>query len=103
MSKLDEALENLKQEIGNDSLIQEYFRLRNLITSSEEIRSLKKQIDEAQVSLSLSMGNEEAHAAKKAEYEQLVALYDVHPLISNFSNIQIEVHEFLKNIADLLE
>jgi cell fate (sporulation/competence/biofilm development) regulator YmcA (YheA/YmcA/DUF963 family) len=49
------------------------------------------------------MADEQEHAIKKAEYENLLTVYDNHPLVANFTSIQSEVHNFLKNIADLLD
>ncbi|HOF53229.1 MAG TPA: YlbF family regulator [Bacilli bacterium] len=103
MNNIENALDNLEREIMNSELIKEYFRLRALIGENEELKALKIKVNAAQVALSLSMADEQEHALKKAEYENLLAVYDNHPLVANFTSIQSEVHNFLKNIADLLD
>ncbi|MFA7378549.1 MAG: YlbF family regulator [Erysipelotrichia bacterium] len=103
MTDLQKSLLTLKEEINNNDLVKEYFRIRNLVEKNEEINSLKKKINDAQVKLSLSMGEQENHSANKKVYEQLVIKYESHPLIANFLSLQIELRVFLQNIADLLE
>lgn len=103
MNNIENALDNLEREIMNSELVKEYFRLRALIGENEELKALKIKVNAAQVALSLSMADEQEHALKKAEYENLLAVYDNHPLVTNFTSIQSEVHNFLKNIADLLD
>ena len=103
MSNFETALANLKQEIYDDELIKEYFRVRDLVLKNEELKELKQQINDLQIKLSLNMVNPELHACYKRDYEQLLNKYNLHPLISNFTFLQSEVHDFLQNIADLLE
>ena len=103
MNKLSDALNSLQQEIMNDEIVKEYFRVRDLIIHDEQIKQLKNKVNNAQVALSLSMGDEEEHAKKKSEYERVLSKYEAHPMVANFTNLQIELYDFLKNIADLLE
>ncbi|MDD3938585.1 MAG: YlbF family regulator [Bacilli bacterium] len=103
MSKLDDALQNLEQEIMESELVKEYFHLRHLVEENQELKQLKSEVNAAQSALSLSMGNKKLHAIKKDEYEKILAIYDNHPLVANFAIIQLELQDFLKNIADLLE
>lgn len=103
MTNVEKSLLSLKEEINNSDLVKEYFRLRDLVEKNNEITLLKKKINDAQVKLSLSMADEEKHSENRKEYERLVAEYDSHPLIANFSSLQIELRVFLQNIADLLE
>lgn len=103
MNRLDDALQQLEREVANSELVKEYFCLRTLIKESEEVKLLKSRVNEAQAALSLSMGNKEQHAIKKDDYEKMLAIYENHPLIANYASIQLELYDFLKNIADLLE
>lgn len=103
MTKVEQALKSLKEEIFENPLVKEYFRVREVVAKDETLNQLKKRISDAQVNLSLSMAEQEKHQTNKVIYEQLLNDYDTHPLIVNFTQLQAEVHTLLKEIVDLLE
>jgi len=99
---LEEKVQDLVDEIHRQTIVVEYFRLRNLIEQSPEIKALRKQLSDAQVALSLSFVDPKQHEAKKTFYETLLNEFNNHPLIANYESLKSELRDLLKNIAELL-
>jgi cell fate (sporulation/competence/biofilm development) regulator YmcA (YheA/YmcA/DUF963 family) len=96
MSKeIDEAIEKIKGDIDNDPLIMRYLKLEELISSSESLNSLKKEID----FLKKCNINEE----EKVKYKDLLNKYNSDPLVIEFKNISDEVYNLLEEIKEEIE
>lgn len=87
MSKPIEIATELKKELDNLPLFQEYKRLREAVDSDKDISELKTAIAKAK-----AQGNEDLH-------KELLERYNSHPLIINLNIIESEVADYLNQIS----
>ena len=85
-----ELAKELKQEIDKLPLFQEYLRIKDLLEKDESVNSLKKEI-----ALAKQNGNNELH-------KELLNKYNSHPIVTNYSILQNEVYEYLKQVTDII-
>ena len=90
MDKILELTTQLKEEIDNLPLFQEYLRVKQLINESEEIEGLKKEIALAKIH-----HDDERH-------KELLDQYNSHPLIVNYESLKAEVYDYLKHISEIV-
>lgn len=90
MDKILELSTQLKEEIDNLPLFQEYLRVKQLISESEEIEGLKKEIALAKIH-----HDDERH-------KELLDQYNSHPLIVNYESLKAEVYDYLKQISEIV-
>jgi len=93
--EIDEAIESIKDDLLNDPLINRYLELEELISSSESLNSLKKEINY----LKKCNINEE----EKIKYKNLLKQYNNNPLVTEFRNVSDEVFNLLEEIKEELE
>ena len=90
MDRITELANELKKELDNLPLFQEYKRVKALVNSSSEIQGLKKQI-----ALAKAHHENDRHKALLEEYNS-------HPLIVNLNALENEVYDYLKQISDIV-
>ena len=90
MDKITELATELKKELDNLPLFQEYKRVKNLVDTSGDIEELKRQIALAKVH-----NENEKHKALLEEYNS-------HPLIVNLNALENEVYDYLKQISEIV-
>ena len=90
MDKIKELAAELKNELDELPLFQEYKRVKDLVASSSEIGELKRQI-----ALAKLHNENEKHKALLEEYNS-------HPLIVNLSALENEVCDYLKQISEIV-
>ena len=90
MDEILKLAKELKDEIDKLPLFQEYNRVKKLLEDDPEIKQLKKEI-----ALAKSRGDDNTH-------QELLARYNNHPLVVNYTSLQIEVYEYLKQVSDIV-
>ena len=90
MNDAIELAKELKEEILKEPLIVEYFRIKRLVESNEEINTLKRDI-----ALSKTHHEDELH-------KELLAKYNSHPLVVNYNTLKEEVNEYLSEISKIV-
>ena len=90
MDKVDQALNELKEELDNSPIIQEYLRLKEVLENDEELKAMRQEI--------ARLTNE----GKEEEKEALLAIYNSHPVVNNYSEAREEVISLLREIKDIL-
>lgn len=90
MNNIEEVTSLLKKELDDTPLIKEYKSLKEIISNSEEIKELKKQI--------IRSKNE----GRNSDHTFLLEKYNNHPLIVNFENIKSELNEYLKELVSVI-
>lgn len=90
MSDSIKLAKELKGEILKEPLIEEYFRVKNLLDSDVEINLLKKEIALAKI-----------HNYNKL-HQDLLSRYNNHPLVVNYNVLKEEVNEFLLEISKIV-
>ena len=88
MSRVIELTQELKKELDNLPLFQEYKRIKGLVDSSDELKELKAEIARAS-------GDKEKHTA-------LLERYNNHPLIVNLNGLENEVSDYLRQICEII-
>ena len=90
MSELDEILQKLKEELDNSPVIQEYLRCKYALENKEELKRMRRDIAR------LTSEN------KLEERDALLAIYNSHPIVTNYNLIEEEVKGLLNQIKDIL-
>ena len=90
MSDVIKLTKELKQDLDNLPLFQEYKRVKELVSSNEELNELHKEI--CQVS----------KTQDKAKHQALLERYNSHPLIVNLRELEGEVREYLAQISEII-
>ena len=90
MDKIIELAKELKTELDNLPLFQEYKRIKELVDSSDEIEELKRKIALAKI-------HEDSD-----EHQRLLDEYNNHPLIVNYNSLKNEVYDYLKQISEIV-
>ena len=89
------TIDEIKENLNNDTLIIEYKNLKRAILVSEEIQNLKFEIE------SLKKCNIDKET--KEHLKELNNKLNNLPLIVNFKNIEEEVNLLFKDIKDILD
>lgn len=87
---LELSLENLKKELDNSPIIQEYLSLKKIIENDEELKKTREDIAR------LTNDN------KLEERDALLAIYNDHPIVINYEQAREEVINLLTQIKDIL-
>ena len=90
MNKPEEIAEELHNELLKEPVIQEYLRLKNLYFSNPELEELRTNIAR------LKAEN------KEEEWENLLEVYDKHPLVVNYKNALEDARELLEEIKEII-
>ena len=89
-NELELSLENLKNELDNSPIIQEYLSLKSVLENDKELKSMREEIAR------LTNDN------KLEERDALLAIYNAHPIVSNYEQARQEVINLLNQIKDIL-
>lgn len=90
----------LKKEIVNSDIYKEYSLLKAQIEASEEIKSLKKQLNELKQNMTNHINDNDSHALYKKQYLETLKKLDNHPLIQNYNYIK---EEFMNELNEIKE
>lgn len=89
-SELEQSLNQLKEELDNSKIIQEYLSLKNILENDGELKKLREEI--------ARLTNEN----KVDEKEALLAIYNSHPVVVNYEQAREEVVALLNQIKKIL-
>ena len=90
MNDVDKILEELKSELDNLPEIQEYLSLKKALEENKELKQMRLEIARLQ------------NEGKKEEHDNLLNLYNSHPLVVNYTLAKEEVKNLLLQIKDIL-
>ncbi len=91
MDKLIEEVKLLREEIDNLPEVREYYRLKELYENDEELKRMRTEIARLK-----SLGKEE-------ERNNLLDIYNSHPLVVNYEAAKEEVENLLTQIKDIIQ
>ena len=89
-NELELSLEKLKDELDNSSIIQEYLSLKQVLENDEELKKMRDEIARL------------ASENKLEERDALLAIYNSHPIVTNYEQAREEVINLLNQIKDIL-
>ena len=90
MNKTDEALEKLASELNSLPEVQEFLSLKESLEKDKELKEMRLEI--------ARLSNE----GKKEEHDNLLKVYNSHPLVVNYQTAREEVYSLLRQIKDIL-
>ena len=90
MNEVDEALKQLKNKLDSHPLIKEYLALKSILENDKELSEMRSEI--------ARLANEN----KIKERDSLLAIYNSHPVVNNYSETREEVVNLLKEIKNIL-
>ena len=91
MNKVIEKTIELKEEILSRTEVKEYLRLKEILKNNEELQGLRQEIAR------LTDEN------KLEERDNLLTVYNAHPLIVNYTLAKEEVAALLNTIKDIIK
>lgn len=91
MSDLLEEVKSLRSDIDNLPEVQEYYRLKTIYENDEELKKMRTEIARLK-----SLGKEE-------ERNNLLNIYNSHPLVVNYEASKEEVENLLRQIKNIIQ
>jgi len=91
MDEILEKAKEIRQEINNLPEVKEYLTLKNLFENDQELKELRENIAKLE------------HFGKKEEKENLIKIYNSHPVVNNFYIAKQEVINILNQLKDILD
>ena len=91
MSDLLEEVKSLRSDIDNLPVVQEYYRLKTIYENDEELQRMRMEIARLK-----SLGKEE-------ERNNLLEIYNQHPLVVNYEVYKEEVENLLRQIKNIIQ
>ena len=91
MDKVIEETLKLKEKLYNLPEVKEYFALKAIYEKDEELARMRKEIARLK-----SLGKEE-------ERNNLLKIYNSHPLVNNFQMAKEEVKQILQSIKNIIQ
>lgn len=91
MSDLLEEVKFLRSDIDNLPEVQEYYRLKETYENDEELQRMRMEIARLK-----SLGKEE-------ERNNLLEIYNQHPLVVNYEVYKEEVENLLRQIKNIIQ
>ena len=90
MDKVVETAKELSREIRELPEIQEYLKLKNLFENDENLAQMRRDIARLE------------SEGKSEEKKNLLAIYNEHPLVSNYYSMKEEVRNILETIKEII-
>ena len=103
MSKIENKIKEIKQEIQNEECVKEYYRLKKIIKEDKALYSLDMDIKRLQKQMCENRKNEEIFSSLNKEYDSKVKEFETNPLIIDYKISEVEVRNYLLQIKDILE
>ena len=90
MNNTDEAIKELATELYALPEVKEFLRLKESLEKDKELKEMRQEI--------ARLTNE----GKKEEHNNLLSVYNSHPLVVNYLALREEVIALLSQIKDIL-
>ena len=91
MDKVIEKAKELSKEIQNTPEVKEYLRLKELFESDQELATMRQDIARL------------ASENKLIERDNLLKIYNSHPLVNNYEAAKESVNQLLNTIKQIIE
>ena len=102
MNNFEQELQNVKDEVMNEECVKEYFRLKNIIDSDTNIKSLDAEMKKHQKMMCENEDNDEIYLKEKSLYESYKNELESNPVWLNFQTVKEEVYSLLVEIKSFL-
>lgn len=102
MTKFDELLNEVRELVSQEECVKEYFRLKVILDSNEELKSLDAEMKKHQKAMCENKDNDEIYLKEKSLYESLKNQIETNPVWLNFQTVKEEVYSLLVDIKNVL-
>lgn len=91
MDKLIKQAQEIRNDIDNLDEVKEYYRLKVLYEKDEELKRMRQDIARLKME------------GKEEERNNLLKIYNSHPLVSNYNVAMEEVKSILLSVKNIIE
>ena len=102
MSKIDDIIDSLKDELMNEECVKQYFYYKNIIDENDELKALDSEVKFHQKEMCKNKENNEIYLKEKALYEDAKSRFDNNPILINYQIAKEEVFSLLVDIKQVL-
>ena len=103
MSRIEELLKEVSDQLNEEPCVKEYFRLKQVIENDKELVELDKLVREHQTLMCKAQDIDEVYFKEKDLYEAYLNQLNNNPVYQNFEEVKKEVNTLLKEMKDYLE
>lgn len=103
MNDFEKALEELHEALFDTPEVQQFFALRQVIESDQELMAANAAMRAHQKAMAKHQNNDEIYFREKALYEKYSVIYNKHPLVVNYEALRGTVNDLLKQIKTIVE
>ena len=102
MSKIDELISSLKDELFNEECVKTFLFYKKLVDENEELKALDSEVKFHQKEMCKNKENNELYLKEKALYEEAKSRFDNNPILINYQIAKDEVFSLLVDIKQVL-
>ena len=103
MTEVDKLLQNAKENLYQNEVVKEYFRLAEIIKNDAELLSLEQNMKVHERGMTLNMDNDEVYFKEKELFEKYKSEIEHNPIYIDFKNVEEEVFALLLEVKRALE
>lgn len=102
MNDIELLLNEVKDKLYSNETVKEYFRLKQIIETDEEIKKLDEEVRFHQRKMCEFQKDDSKYFAEKTLYEKAKNKLENNPIYINFEQIKSEINALLIDIRDFL-
>ena len=103
MSGFERQLDKCQKLLYDEPIVKEYFRLKKIVQSDEELVRLDKEIHQHQNLMCVHKNDDAIYQNEKKLYEEQLAQFKSNPLVENYFQVREEVYALLTEVKEILE
>ena len=103
MSRFELQLDQRQKLLYDEPIVKEYFRLKKIVQSDEELVRLDKEIHQHQNLMCVHKDDDAIYQNEKKLYEEQLAQFKSNPLVENYFQVREEVYALLTEVKEILE
>jgi cell fate (sporulation/competence/biofilm development) regulator YmcA (YheA/YmcA/DUF963 family) len=90
MDKIEELTNRIATDLNSLPEVEEFLRLKELMGTDKELVNMRSEIARL------------AFEKKEEEKNNLIAIYNSHPIVNNYNVVREEIMNILQTIKDIL-
>lgn len=103
MTEVEILLKKAKENLYQNEVVKEYFRLAKIIKNDAELLSLEENMKKHERAMTLNMDNDEIYFKEKELFEKCKSNIELNPLYIDFKNVEEEVFALLMEVKRVLD
>lgn len=102
MNEIDTLLKEVKDILYDETIVKEFFKVRTLINTNEEINSLEINMKYHEKEMTKHINDDEIYFKEKELYQFYKEKLENNPLMQNYNQIFNEVYDLLLEVKSIL-